>query len=154
MSAFQKICMAAVMAVGLVGSTFAQEARASNAEAKAMLAKAIATLKSSGKEKAYADFMSPQGGFFDRDLRVTVLTLDGKFVTNANNPRMVGKDATAAQDADGKPYIKERLETVKSKAKGEQEYKFLNPVTKQIEHKITFFERVDDVVVAVGAYKQ
>jgi cytochrome c len=121
-------------------------------EAKQMLAKAVALVKTGGKDKAFAEFMNKDGAFFDRDLRVTVLDLDGKFLVNANNPRMVGKDATGAQDADGVPYIKQRMQTVKDKGKGEQRYKFLNPVTKEIENKITYFEKVGDGVVAVGAY--
>lgn len=135
-------------------SSLAAESRASMDEAKAMLSKAVAHLKASGKEKAFTDFMNPQGSFCDRDLRVTVLSLEGKFLLNANNPRIVGKDVMNSQDADGVYYIKERMEIVKAKGKGEQRYKFLSPVTQQIENKITFFEQVGDVVVAVGAYSE
>ena len=154
MNAFHRACVAALTSLSLMGSAMAQEARASGVEAKAMLAKAVALIKASGRDKAYAEFMNAQGPYFDRDLRVTVLTIDGKFVVNANNPRIVGKDVTSSLDADGKPYIKERLEIVKATFKGEQEYKFLSPVTKQIENKVTYFERLDDIIVAVGAYKQ
>jgi len=145
---------AACVALSFAGLAATSEPRASMAEARAMLAKAVAQLKAQGRDKAFADFMNPQGAYFDRDLRVTVLSLDAKFLLNANNPRVVGKDVTSSQDADGKYYIKERMEIVKAKGKGEQRYKFLNPVTKQIENKITYFEQVGDVVVAVGAYAQ
>ncbi|MDP1535042.1 MAG: cache domain-containing protein [Rubrivivax sp.] len=142
------------LCLGVSSLTFANEPRASMDEAKAMLTKAVGQLKTSGKDKAFVEFMNNKGAFFDRDLRVTVLDLEGKFLVNANNPRVIGKDATNAQDADGAFYIKERMQIAKAKGKGEQRYKFLNPVTKQIENKITYFEQVGDTVVAVGAYAQ
>lgn len=142
------------LSLGVLMSASAQASRASEAEARAMLAKAVAQLKAEGKEKAFSDFTKPNGPYVDRDLRVTVLGLDGKFMMNGNNARMVGRDATNSLDAAGKAYIKERIEMVKKDGKGEQDYKFLNPMTKQIENKVTFFEKVDDMIVAVGAYKQ
>jgi cytochrome c len=36
---------------------------------------------------------------------------------------------------------------------GQQEFAFLNPMTKQIEPKLMYFEAVDGVVVACGSYK-
>ena len=38
-------------------------------------------------------------------------------------------------------------------AKGWQEYKFMNPVTKQIEPKAMFLQRYEDVMVGCGIYK-
>jgi cytochrome c len=152
MTTLLKRLAAACVTLSFSAACLASEAYASMDDAKGMLSKAVSYLKAHGKDKAFAEFMNPQGAFFDRDLRVTVLTLDGKFLANANNPRMVGKDATNVQDADGEFYIKERLQVVKAKAKGEQDYKFINPVTKKIEMKVTYFERTDDVV-AVGAFK-
>jgi cytochrome c len=49
--------------------------------------------------------------------------------------------------------VKERFEIVKAKGKGQQEFAFLNPMTKQIENKVMFFEKVGDLIVACGAYK-
>jgi cytochrome c len=151
---FTSTLAALCFALTLVGSANADDTRASMDEAKAMLAKATNYLKVNGKDKSFAEFMNSKGAFFDRDLRVTVLDLNGKFLVNANNPRIVGKDAINSQDADGIFYIKERMQIVQAKGKGEQHYKFLNPVTKQIENKVTFFEQVGDSVVAVGAYAQ
>lgn len=151
MKLFVKI-LALSLSLTFSGLSLASESRATMDEAKQMLAKAVSFLKVNGNDKAFAEFMNKGGAFFDRDLRVTVLDLDGKFLVNANNPRMVGKDATGAQDADGAFYIKERMQIVKARGKGEQRYKFLNPVTKEIENKITYFEKVGDAVVAVGAY--
>jgi hypothetical protein len=131
----------------------ANDERARPEEAKAMLAKALAHIKSVGKDKALADFMQKPGPFVDRDLYITVFDLTGKTLAHGANPRLVGKDNLNMQDANGKFHVKERLEIVKAKGKGQQEFAFLNPMTKQIEPKVMFFERIDDMVVACGSYK-
>lgn len=131
----------------------AAEDRAKPEEARAMLAKAIAHVKAVGKDKAYADFMQKPGPWIDRDLYITVFDLSGKTLAHGANARMVGKDNINLQDANGKHHVKERLEIAKSKGKGQQEFAFLNPMTKQIEAKLMFFEKIDDIVVACGSYK-
>jgi signal transduction histidine kinase len=148
-------CLLATAALGTAIPTaaIASEERAKPEEAKAMLAKAIAHLKSAGKEKALADFMTKPGPFVDRDLYITVFDMTGKTLAHGANARLVGKDNINLQDANGKFHIKERLEIVKAKGKGQQEFAFLNPVSKQIEPKLMFFERVEDMVVACGSYK-
>ena len=127
--------------------------RATPDEAKALLAKAVAHVKEVGPEKAFADFMVKPGPWVDRDLYVTAYDLNGKTLAHGSNPRMVGKDNINLQDANGKFHIKERMEIVKAKGKGQQEFAFLNPMNKQIEAKLMFFERVGDVIVACGSYK-
>ena len=116
-------------------------------EAKALLAKAVAHVKSVGPDKAVADFMVKPGPWVDRDLYLSVYDMTGKTMAHVN-PRMVGKDNMNLQDANGKFHVKERFEIVKmAKGKGQQEFAFLNPMTKQIEAKIMFFEKVGDLVV-------
>lgn len=127
--------------------------RASPEEAKAMLAKAIALIRAKGKDKALAEFMLKPGPWVDRDLYITVFDMNGKTLAHGANPRLVGKDNINLQDANGKFHVKERLEIARAKGKGQQEFAFLNPMTRQIEQKLMFFERIDDVVVACGAYK-
>lgn len=129
------------------------EERAKPDEAKAMLAKALAHIKAVGKDKAFADFMQKPGPWVDRDLYITVFDLSGKTLAHGANARLVGKDNINMQDANGKYHVKERLEIAKAKGKGQQEFAFLNPMTKQIEPKLMFFEKFDDIVVACGSYK-
>lgn len=131
----------------------AAEERAKPDEAKAMLAKALAHIKAVGKDKALADFMVKPGPWVDRDLYITVFDMSGKTLAHGANARLVGKDNINMQDANGKYHVKERLEIAKGKGKGQQEFAFLNPMTKQIEPKVMFFEKLDDIVVACGSYK-
>ena len=132
---------------------FAAEERGKPEEARAMLARAVAHIKAVGREKAMADFMVKPGPWVDRDLYITVFDITGKTLSHGANPRMVGKDNINLQDGNGKFHVKERLEIARAKGRGQQEFAFLNPMTKQIEPKLMFFERMDDIVVACGSYK-
>jgi signal transduction histidine kinase len=145
--------LAAAVSLTLATAAAHAEDRAKPEEAKALLAKAVGHIKAVGRDKAYADFMNKAGPWVDRDLYITVFDLEGKTLAHGANARMVGKDNINLQDANGKFHIKERLEIAKTKGRGQQEFAFLNPMTKQIEPKLMFFERIDDIVVACGAYR-
>lgn len=122
-------------------------------EAMAMAKKAIAYLKANGKEKTFAEINDTRGQFTDRDLYVVVYDLNGKNLAHGQNQRMIGKDLIDIRDGDGKYYMRERLEIAKTKGKGWQDYKFLDPLTKKIEPKSMYIEKVDDVIVGCGIYK-
>ena len=47
----------------------------------------------------------------------------------------------------------ERLALLKTKNNGWQDYKFVNPVTKQFEPKSMYFEKYEDLVINCGIYK-
>jgi signal transduction histidine kinase len=57
------------------------------------------------------------------------------------------------KDPDGKAYVKERIDIANKDGKGWQDYKFTNPLTKKIEPKTTYLEKVDDMIICCGAYK-
>ncbi len=123
-------------------------------EAEALVKKAINMIKSEGKEKAFAEINNPQGKFVDRDLYIFVYDINGKCVAHGFNPKMIGKDLLEMKDADGRYFVKERIEIAKNKGKGWQDYKFTNPLTKKIELKTAYIERVDDLIVGCGVYRR
>lgn len=145
--------LAVCLAAGITGASFAAE-RATAKEAETMVKKAAVYIKANGKEKAFAEFNNPKGKFTNKDLYITVYDLNGKCLSHGQNAKMIGKDLIELKDADGKYFIKERMEIAKSKGKGWQDYKHTDPLTKSIEHKSTYFEKHEDVVVAGGIYKQ
>jgi signal transduction histidine kinase len=67
---------------------------------------------------------------------------------------MVGKNFIEMKDIDGKEYIKERVDFGKTKTSFWTDYKFNNPVSKKIEPKTAYCERLDDTVVCGGIYKK
>ncbi len=145
--------LAVCLAAGITGASFAAE-RATAKEAETMVKKAVAYIKANGKDKAFVEFDNHKGKFTNKDLYITVYDLNGKCLSHGQNAKMIGKDLIELKDADGKYFIKERMEVAKTKGKGWQDYKNTDPLSKSIEHKSTYFEKYEDVVVAGGIYKQ
>jgi signal transduction histidine kinase len=125
------------------------------AEATAMVQKAIAHIKKAGREKAFADFDNKSGPFTDRDLYVVVYDMNGKVLAHGANEKMIGKEVIELRDSDGKYFVKERVEMMSKgpEAKGWQDYKFMNPVTRQIEPKSMYLQRYEDLIIGCGIYK-
>lgn len=136
-------------------SAYAANERATAPEAVAMVQKVITAIKADGREKTFADINNVNGSRFrDRDLYITINDLTGKNLAHGANTRMQGKDLIDLKDADGKSFMRERIERAKSAGKGWQDYKFVNPVSKQIENKSMYFEKFEDIVINAGIYKQ
>jgi cytochrome c len=123
-------------------------------EAEAMVKKGIDYVKTQGKDKAYADFSNTKGKFVDRDLYIAVYDLQGTLLAHGQNPQLVGKNLIWLKDADGKPFVKERTELVKTKPKFWQDYKYTDPLTKKIEPKSMYCEKYEESVVCCGIYKR
>ena len=68
---------------------------------------------------------------------------------------MIGKDLIEMRDSDGKYFVRERVEMMSKSptAQGWQDYKFMNPVSRQIEPKQMYLRRLDDMIVGCGVYK-
>ncbi|KQV83938.1 cache domain-containing protein [Rhizobacter sp. Root1221] len=146
-----RMSLAAVLVT--TGAAHAQTANATAAEATAMVKKGISFIKSSGKEKGYAEISTKGGQFNDRDLYLVVYGLDGVVRAHGANEKMVGKNLIDLKDVDGKAFVKERVDLAQSKGTFWQDYKFTNPVSKKIEPKRMYCEKLDDAVVCGGIYK-
>jgi cytochrome c len=136
----------------LVGSASAGD-HATKDEAVAMVKKAVAFIKEQGSDKAYPEITNKAGKFEDRDLYVVVYELDGKVLAHGSNAKFVGKNLIDAQDVDGKYYVKERVELAAKNPSFWQNYKFVDPVSKKIEPKEMYCEKLDDTAVCAGVYK-
>ena len=145
------MAVAAAAAVAWSGA-WAQE-HASAKEAEAMVKKGVAFVKANGKDKGYAEITSKQSQFKDRDLYLVVYGLDGKVWAHGANEKMVGRVLIDLKDVDGKEFVRERTELGKAKASFWQDYKFTNPVSKKVEPKSMYCERLDDTVLCGGIYK-
>ncbi len=122
-------------------------------EAVAMVKKAIEHIKSNGRDKAYAEFTDTKGKFIDRDLYVVVYDMSGKCLAHGQKKSMVGQELIEFKDVDGKEYMKERVDLMKKQQSAWQEYKFMNPVSKKIEPKLMYLEKLEDIIVGCGVYK-
>jgi cytochrome c len=146
-----------ILLAGFLAISFATVARAAEfgtaAEAEAFVKKATALIKAQGPEKAFAEISNPKGKFIDRDLYIFVYDMSGKCVAHGFNQKMIGIDLIDMKDPDGKFYVKERVEIATTKGKGWQDYKFTNPVSKKLENKRAYIEKIDNYIVGCGIYK-
>ena len=159
MSRKLKICLAAtlVAAARVFAATAAPAAaeHGTEAEAQAMVVKAVALIKSEGAAAAHKTFTEhPGGAFKDRDLYIFVYDFDGNCLAQGANAKMVGKNLLELRDVDGKQLIKGEIDLVKTKGSGWYgPYKFNNPVTNKIETKRSFCMRgAGDSIVCAGVY--
>jgi signal transduction histidine kinase len=143
----------ALLATAAAAAAVAKEGNATATEATAMVKKGIAFIKSNGKDKGYAEISNKAGQFTDRDLYLVVYGLDGTVRAHGANEKMIGKNLIELKDVDGKPFVKERVELAQSKGTFWQDYKFTNPVSKKIEPKSMYCEKLEDAAVCGGIYK-
>lgn len=143
---------AAALALAATGPAHAED-KAVAADATAMVKKGVTYIKANGKDKGYAEISHKGGEFTDRDLYLTVYGLDGTVRAHGANQKMIGKNLIELKDVDGKPFVKERVELAAAKPSFWQDYKFTNPVSKRIEPKMMYCEKLDDSVVCGGIYK-
>jgi hypothetical protein len=131
------------------------QAKATAADATAMVKKGVAAIKGAGagKDSIYKEVNSKNPKWVDRDLYLVVYGLDGTVRAHGANTKLVGENLIDMLDIDGKPYVKERVDLAKSKGTFWQDYKFTNPTTKKIEPKSMYCERLDDMAVCAGIYK-
>jgi cytochrome c len=145
--------LVAAVAIAVVVPAALAEERATTREAEALVRQAAAFLKKEGRERAFAVFSDPHGPFTYRDLYMTVYDLEGRCLAHGAKKERIGKSLVDDRDADGKLFVRERVELARKAPKGWQEYKFLNPATKRIEDKVAYFEVVDGLILLSGAYK-
>lgn len=124
-------------------------------EAVAMVKKGVAFIKANGAEKGYAEISNKEGAAFHKDdLYLVVYGLDGKCLAHGANAKQIGRDLIDLTDVDGKYFVKERVSLAKANPNGFwQEYKFTNPVSKKIEPKVMYCEKLGETAVCGGVYK-
>jgi signal transduction histidine kinase len=122
-------------------------------EAQAMVKKGVAFLKANGEEKTFAAITDKKGQFNDRDLYLVVYGIDGTVHAHGANEKMVGRNLIDFKDVDGKAFVRERVEMAQKQPSFWQDYKFTNPVSKKVEPKEAFCERVEQNIVCGGIYK-
>ena len=117
-----------------------------------MLAKAGEHYKAVGRQQALADFTGRKAPFYDRDLYVFCLDVNGRTTANGGFPQYIGTSVDDLKDADGKPLGRRILEIAVSNGEGSVEYRWINPATRQMERKVAFAKKLGEDICGVGAY--
>lgn len=147
-----KYCFAVLFAWVFSASVFAAEHGTAD-EAMAIVKKAVAFTKAKGKEQLLAEASNPKGQFIDRDLYLSVYDFEGVVLAHGVNPKLIGKSLITVNDVDGKFFMKEIVQKAKANGKGQTDYKWPHPVTKEYQAKSAYFEVVDGVIISCGFYK-
>jgi signal transduction histidine kinase len=123
-------------------------------DAKSLVKHAAAFVKYQGKGKALAEISKPKGQFDKGELYVFAYDLQGVMVAHPKNPALIGKNLIDVPDNDGKLFRRDIVEKAKSKGSGWVDYMYLNPETNEVEHKTTYLQKVGDLIICCGAYKE
>jgi cytochrome c len=148
MQKIMKTMLLGLFAVMLSSVSFAADKGTAD-EAVANVKKAVAYLKANGREKAFAEFNNPAGKFSSRDLYIFVFDKQGVALAHGANKKLIGKNMMEIQDADGKFFVKKFYTADKTWV----DYKWQQPTTKMIDQKSTYIEKVDDLLIGCGIYK-
>ena len=123
-------------------------------EAVAMVKRVQAKVKKDGLEETVRVINSGSKEFNDRDLYAFLLDFAGTNYANAQTPAVRGKNLHDLKDQDGKFIVQDMIAVAKDVGHGWLDYRWLNPVTKTIEDKSAYVERVGtNHFVGVGVYK-
>ncbi len=112
--------------------------------------------KKNGKEKALAEFSDPRGQFVKGELYFFVYGAngDGIVLAHGQNQKMIGKQLLDMRDQDGVYLIRESNKIANSpEGKGWVSYRWPNSVTKVVEAKRSYVERVGDIWIGCGIYE-
>ncbi|MDD2733870.1 MAG: cache domain-containing protein [Desulfuromonadaceae bacterium] len=128
------------------------EDNASDAKrAKELLGRAVVHYRAK-KELALAAF-DRQGEFIQGDLYVYAINTSGVLLASGGSSSvLIDRIVVGMSDVDGKLLFKEMLDKAKSRGSGTVEYRWLNRTHNKVERKVTYFQQVGDVIIAVGYY--
>jgi hypothetical protein len=158
---YQKIQFA-ILAMVVSGAASAAD-RSTTADAVEYMKQAQAYVKKNGMEKSFVEFNNPEGRFNSKsdinkigDLYIFSLDPNG-FQAIHKNPRIRGTNKLDMRDQDGVYVIRELVKLCFSskEGKGWVNYRWPNPVTKEMEPKSGYVERVPgtDLCLGTGIYK-
>ena len=118
-----------------------------------LVRKGVAHLRAVGARRACDDFDDPNGRFIFGEYYISAFDIHGVRVANGSDPASRGENIRDIRDADGKQHVHAIIEKARARGKGWEDYKWTNPLTKQIEPKSVYFELIDDVIITCGIYR-
>jgi hypothetical protein len=118
-----------------------------------MMLKAVDHYNTVGRTKALADFTAMKSPFGDRDLYVVCIGSNHKITANGGFAQYVGVSSDVWKDADGKSLGQAIWNAAWDSGDGTIEYKWINPVSHLVEHKVGYFKKVGEDICGVGAYR-
>lgn len=121
--------------------------------AKRLVDEGLAHVAKVGAEQAAKDFMDPDSGFIKGSFYLLFYTYDGTCLALGAKPEIAGKNRWNVHDPDGVYQVQKMIENAKAGG-GWVKYKYVNPVTKNVQKKKTWSKPVPgmDAFMACGIY--
>lgn len=123
-------------------------------DAKHWVERAVGFYSASGKRIALTEYTIPNGQFVQDEMYIFVLNPKGTMLAHGVNEKFVGEEFIDIEDYEGKSFIKEILDKANKEGSGWVEYMWSNPVTKEVLSKTVYFEKVDELIICGGVYKE
>ena len=112
-------------------------------EAKRLAEQAAKVLGAVGRKAAFRRYRDPRGPFVRGDLYVFVVNRHGIIIENVGFPEVIGS---------GGFNLRSRFGRIIARGRGWVRYRWYNPCSRRMEHKMSYLVRVGDLIVGVGAY--
>ncbi|NIO16388.1 MAG: hypothetical protein GTN70_05245 [Deltaproteobacteria bacterium] len=150
-----------LLGVCLATSVFGESATKEECEAK--VKEAVQMFSDQGADAAIDEVNKTDGKFVWKDSYVFVLDLEGNYLANGTNPKVVGTNILNWKDTNGKLVTQALIDVAKTKGEGWLDYMYPKPseIKKPIEERIpskkmSYVMRVPgkDILVGAGIYEQ
>jgi methyl-accepting chemotaxis protein len=124
----------------------------------ALVEKAAALTESKGKA-AFPEFKEKGSEWLKGETYIFIADMNGTILMHPANPELETKSILDMKDANGKTFMREFIETAKTKGSGWVEYMWPKPGEKKPSKKLSYIKRAkmpngETVLVGAGIYKQ
>ena len=124
-------------------------------EAEALVHEAVKEFKIYGREHLLKAINNPAGKFCNGDLYAFVYDSNMTMLAHPVKPELVGKNLIDKKDWEGGTFFRKEIQNVAlTQGQGWIDYEYENPIHKKRDPKTTYVERVGDLIVCSGAYKE
>ncbi len=121
-------------------------------EAMVLVERAIAYRRTTSADAFLRGITEPSQGFHERDMYVFALNNTGRYVAFGGNPAKVGTRVQDIPGIDGQGLL-DAIVRQADQAPGWVEYDITNPTNGKVQTKMSFVQKVDEVYVGCGVYK-
>jgi cytochrome c len=121
-------------------------------EVQALVGRAADYIGEHGRQRAFADFSRPDGGFVDGDLYVFCQDASGVVLAHGGNPKIVGRNMSGVRGPDGRLSNVEINHLGLTQGSGWLEYLWPNPAAGRVQLKVAYVRRIDDHTVCGSGY--
>ena len=124
-------------------------------DARAMVRRAVEFYRRNGRQRLLQEINNPQGQFHRGDLYAFAYDRSMTWLAHPLKPELVGQNWIDKKDWSGGKYFRREIQQVAQSKDGTGwvEFEYENPVNGQHDHKTTYVEGLDDLILCAGAYK-